>query len=357
MRGTRTGQVYDLFRAAEFLAHRSAATLAVDGALPPTHPSASAISMPIPSFTLTQLFAGAPGPFTALTIGVLDGVHLGHQHLLSRLRDEARRRALTPGVITIHPHPLTVLRPETPPSYLTSLEDRIELLRAAGADWVVPLTFTSEVAEIGAEELATALFKTVRMRLMLLGPDAMFGRGAPPDLINRMKSLGEELGFELIQLEPLLHDHERYSSTAVRDALKVGDMERVTALLGRPYRLAGPIVHGFHRGRTIGFPTANISLAADRALPGLGVYATRVFVGDGVYSGATNIGHRPTFDAGHLSTETHLLDFEGDIYGERMTLEVLHRVRAEQAFDSPAELIAQIDRDIVKVRSIFAHLN
>ena len=306
--------------------------------------------MTIPSFTRTQLTAGAPGPETALTIGVLDGVHRGHQALLARLRDEARKRALSPGVVTLHPHPITVLRPEIAPSYLTGLEDRMELMRDAGADWVIPLTFTSEVSEITAEDLARAFHELVRMRLMVLGPDAAFGRGGPKDTAERMRVLGKELGFEVVQIEPLMHDHERYSSTAVRIALAQGEMERVEALLGRSYRIAGPVVHGFERGRTIGFPTANISVAADRALPALGVYATRVHVAGKHYVGATNIGRRPTFDFGHISIETHLLDFEGDIYGERMELDIVHRLRGESAFASIDELKAQIARDVVEAR-------
>ncbi len=310
--------------------------------------------MALPSFTLTQLRAGAPGPNAALTIGVLDGVHLGHQHLLGRLRDEARRRALSPGVITLHPHPITVLRPDVAPSYLTSLEDRMELMRDSGADWVIPVTFTSEVSEVTAEELAAAFHETLRMRLMVLGPDASFGRGAPKDTPERMRAVGAELGFEVIQVEPLMHDGVRYSSTAVRQALGVGDMERVTSLLGRPYKIGGPVVVGFERGQTIGFPTANISVAADRALPALGVYATRAHVGGRALMGATNIGRRPTFDAGHISIETHLLDFEGDIYGQRLDLEIIHRIREETKFESVDELVVQIGRDVVTAREVLA---
>lgn len=320
--------------------------------MPDAVSDATLTPMPIPSFTRAQLSAGAPGPETALTIGVLDGVHRGHQALLARLRDEARKRALAPGVVTLHPHPITVLRPEIAPSYLTSLEDRMELLRQAGADWVIPLTFTGEVSEISAEELATAFYETLRMRLMVLGPDASFGRGAPKDTPDRMRALGAQLGFEVIQVEPLMHDHERYSSTAVRKALAAGQMDRVTALLGRNYTLGGPVVHGFERGRTIGFPTANISVAADRALPGIGVYATRAHVTGRTFGGATNIGKRPTFDAGHVSVETHLLDFEGDIYGERMNLEVIHRIRPEQQFSGIDELKAQIARDVASAREL-----
>lgn len=310
--------------------------------------------MALPSFTETQLRAGAPGPAAAVTIGVLDGVHLGHQALIGRLRDEARKRALSPGVVTLHPHPITVLRPETPPSYLTSLEDRIQLLREAGADWVIPLTFTSEVSEVSAEDLARSFVSLLRMQLMVLGPDAAFGRGAPKDTLERMRALGAEAGFEVIQVEPLMHDHERYSSTAVRKALAEGDMGRVTALLGRPYRIAGPVVHGFERGRTIGFPTANISVAADRAMPALGVYATHAHVRGRTLVGATNIGRRPTFDAGHVSIETHLVDFEGDIYGERLELEVVARIRPERAFSGPAELVEQIGKDVAFARELLA---
>lgn len=306
--------------------------------------------MTLPLFTATQLRVGTPGQPSALTIGVLDGVHLGHQALLGLLVQEAKQRQLTPGVVTLHPHPVTVLRPEVPPSYLTSLEERLERMMAAGCEWVIPLTFTSEVAEVECEELAAAFHGELQMRLMVLGPDAAFGRGAPKDTFERMQRLGDELGFEVLRVEPLMMDGERYSSTAVRKALAAGDMDRVAALLGRPYRLAGPVVKGFERGRTISFPTANISVAADRALPALGVYATRVHLGEEVYMGATNIGRRPTFDAGHISIETHILDFDGDIYGQRLALDVMHRIREEMAFDGVDALVAQIGRDVETAR-------
>jgi riboflavin kinase/FMN adenylyltransferase len=247
---------------------------------------------------------------------------------------------------------MTVLRPDIAPSYLTSLDDRIALIREAGADWVLPLTFTSEVAEVSCEELVAAFHEHLRMRLIVLGPDARFGRGAPADTPDRVRTVGRDRGFELLQLEPVMHDHERYSSTAVRTALAEGDMPRVAALLGRPFRLAGPVVRGFERGRTIGFPTANISVAADRALPGLGVYATIAHVAGRRLLGATNIGRRPTFDAGHVSIETYLLDFEGDIYGERMEIDVVNRIRPEVAFASVDALVEQIREDVIRAREL-----
>lgn len=310
--------------------------------------------MPLPSLTLAQLAAAAPAGGTALTVGVLDGVHRGHQALLARLREEALARGLSPGVVTLHPHPLTVLRPDAPSSYLTSLEDRLRLLREAGADWVAPLTFTSELSETTAEELAGAFRRQLDMRLLALGPDAAFGRGAPADTADRMERAGAALGFEVARVEPLLADGgERYSSTLVRAALAAGDMRAAAALLGRPYTLAGPVVRGFERGRSIGFATANLSVAADRALPALGVYATLATVADGrSLRGATNIGRRPTFDAGHVSIETHLLDFEGDLYDERMEIAIVERVRPERAFPGPEALREQIAADVRRVREL-----
>lgn len=308
--------------------------------------------MTVPDFTRTQLRAGAPGHDTAITIGVLDGVHRGHQHLLETLVREAHARGLSPGVVTLHPHPLTVLRPDTRPSYLTSLEERIQRIVATGCDWVTPLTFTSEVAEVECEELGQAFVTEARMKLLVLGPDSAFGRGAPRDTPDRMRRLGSEAGFEVLQIEPLVYDGVRYSSTAVRQALAVGDMARVTTLLGRHYHLAGPVVRAMERGRTIGFPTANISVAVDRALPALGVYATRVHLGERTFMGATNIGQRPTFEAGHVSIETYILDFEGDIYGQRLELEVVARIREEIAFPNVGALVEQIGRDVETARRI-----
>ncbi len=312
------------------------------------------MTVTLPSLTSAQLEMTAPAGGSALVMGVFDGVHRGHQALLKRLREEAEARGLTPGVVTLHPHPVTVLRPDITPSYLTSLEDRLRLMREGGAAWVLPLTFTSELSEVTAEELAEAFQRLLHMRLMVLGPDAAFGRGAPADTPERMRRAGEELGFEVVQIEPWMAGSERCSSTMVRKALGEGDMQAVTNLLGRPYTLAGPVVRGFERGRTIGFPTANISVAADRALPALGVYATRATVAGRELLGATNIGRRPTFDEGHISIETHLIDFEGDLYGERMEIAIVDRVRPEQAFSGAGELRAQIAEDVQHVRELLS---
>jgi riboflavin kinase/FMN adenylyltransferase len=309
--------------------------------------------MDIPSFTVSQLESAAPGRPTAVTIGVMDGVHLGHQHLVNRLCSEAAARNLAPGIVTLYPHPITVLRPDSAPSYLCSLEERLTLLRDAGAAWSVPLIFSSDVAELTTEDLMGCLAAHLNMKLLVLGPDARLGRGAPKDTAERARAVGEAAGFEVIQVDTLLAESgQRYSSSAIRDALSEGNLDLVTQLLGRPYSLSGPVVHGYERGRTIGFPTANLSLSADRALPALGVYATRATIDGRTYVGATHVGRRPTFDAGHVSVETHVVNYEGDLYDKRITVAFEHRIRPEVKFSGPEELIAQIAKDVATARRL-----
>ena len=310
--------------------------------------------MSVTHLVRTQLEAFKSTANTAVTIGVLDGVHLGHQALLKCLYDEASQKNLDPGVITLHPSPITVLKPEIHARYLTSLEERITLLKENGANWVAPLTFTSELAEITAEELAEELHQTLRMRLLVLGPDAAFGRGAPDDTVHRMQLLGEKIGIETTTIKPFLVGDERCSSTKIRSSLEQGLLEEAKTLLGRHYRLAGPVVHGYERGRILGFPTANISVAADRFLPAFGVYATRVFIEDEdhIYHGATNIGERPTFDEGHISIETHILDFDGDLYDKRIEIELITQIRGEKTFEDLKMLKTQIKKDVTHIRDI-----
>jgi riboflavin kinase/FMN adenylyltransferase len=290
----------------------------------------------------------------ALAIGVFDGVHLGHQMLIGRMLDEARSRNLTGGVITFHPHPLAVVRPEIKVSYLESLERRVELLGKLGVDFISVLQFTSELQQVSAADFARLLVEESGLRLLVVGEDFRLGRGGE-GTIAVLTALGEELGFEVLPVPLLGDDSDRVSSTRVRNALAAGEMEAVGDLLGRSFFLRGPVLHGDERGRQIGFPTLNIGVSADRRLPPNGVYVTRAHVGDREFDACTNIGVRPTFegDSRHL-VETHLLDFEGDLYGELVTVELLHRLRSEKKFNGIDELIAQIQRDVVSTREWFA---
>ncbi len=290
----------------------------------------------------------------ALAIGVFDGVHRGHQMLIARMLDEARARSLTGGVITFHPHPLTVVRPDIKISYLESLERRVELLGNLGVDFVSVLQFTSELQQVSAADFARLLVEEAGLRLLVVGEDFRLGRGGE-GTIEVLTALGDELGFEVLPVPLLGDDTDRVSSTRVREALAAGEMEAVGDLLGRSFFLRGPVLHGDERGRQIGFPTLNIGVSADRWLPPNGVYVTRAHVGEREFLACTNIGIRPTFEGDERRlVETHLLDFEGDLYGQLVTVELLHRLRSEQKFNGIDELSAQIQQDLVATREWFA---
>jgi riboflavin kinase/FMN adenylyltransferase len=289
-----------------------------------------------------------------VTIGVFDGVHLGHRHLIDTLKRRASERGLASGVVTLHPDPVQVLRPNMRIAYLTSLEERVELLRGTGVDTVAPLTFTSEVAELSAFQFLELLHATLDIGYVLMGPDHAFGRGRE-GTPTRVAEIGEELGFEVEVLPaPLEGTSGAVSATAIRKALSEGEMELVASLLGRPFSVRGPVVRGAERGRTIGFPTANIAVTPDRALPAYGVYITRAIVGARTYASATNIGIKPTFVDERPAVETYILDFEGDLYGRDIRIEVLQRLRGEIKFDSIDELTAAIAADVQKTRDYFA---
>jgi riboflavin kinase/FMN adenylyltransferase len=301
-----------------------------------------------------ELARHAPGRPCALTVGVFDGVHLGHRHLIDALKAHAAERGLASAVVTLHPDPVQVLRPDLRVAYVTSLEERIELLRATGVDTVAPLTFTSEVAELSAHDFVRLLHETLDMRFLLMGPDHAFGRGRE-GTPQRVAEIGAELGFDVDTLpQPLEGTSGAVSSTSIRRALADGDMELAARLLGRPFAVRGPVVRGKERGRTIGFPTANIAVTPDRALPAYGVYVTRAHVGGRTYPSATNIGVNPTFDDARPAVETYILDFEGDLYGRELRVEVLHRLRGETKFESIDALVAAIAADAQAARDYFA---
>ncbi|MGE3855950.1 MAG: bifunctional riboflavin kinase/FAD synthetase [Dehalococcoidia bacterium] len=290
----------------------------------------------------------------ALSIGVFDGVHGGHRMLIDRMQSEARARGLTGGVVTFHPHPVTVVRPDVEFSYIESLERRVELLRALGVAFVSVLTFTSELQQVSAADFTRLLVEEARMRLLVVGEDFRLGRGGE-GTVDRLRAIGEEQGFEVVAV-PLLPDaggRERISSTRVRAALAAGRMEEVQAFLGRPYAIRGPVLHGEQRGRQMGFPTLNVGVSPDRALPPHGVYVTRALVDDREYRAVTNIGTRPTFDGRTTTVETHLLDFEGDLYGHVVTIELVRMLRGERKFDGLEALRAQIAQDAQQARAWF----
>jgi riboflavin kinase/FMN adenylyltransferase len=295
----------------------------------------------------------APGRPSAVTIGVFDGVHRGHKHLVAALCERARVEGLAAVALTFNPHPRTVLRPGSAVTYLTSLEERVELLQALGLDAVGVLAFTSELAQLSPRDFLALLVDELQMRLLMVGPDFALGRNRS-GTIGVMRQVSEEMGFR-VEVAPLLaEDGEKVGSSSVRQALSEGDVVRVARLLGRPFSLRGPVVTGDRRGRSLGFPTANIAIGLDRALPQFGIYVTRAYVRETAHESCTSIGIRPTFDVEPRPTvETFVLDFDEDIYGQEMRIELLERLRGELKFESANELVAQMNRDIEQTRAYF----
>ena len=296
----------------------------------------------------------APGRDAAVTIGKFDGVHRGHQHLIARLIERAREEGLASVVIVLYPNPSTVLRPGSAVTYVTSLEERLDLLRRLGPDSVGILPFTSEMAQLSARDFISLVTQELSMRLLYVGPDFALGRNRE-GTVGTLRRIGAELGFRVETAKLLAQEGEKVGSSAVRQALAAGDVEEAARLLGRPFSLQGPVVAGAHRGAGLGFPTANIAIGRDRALPAFGVYVSRAFVLENEYQSCTNIGVRPTFDAEPRPTvEAFILDFEDDIYGQEVRIDLLYRLRDELRFDSVEELVDQMRRDIVATREHFS---
>ena len=294
----------------------------------------------------SELRRAALGRPTALTIGVFDGVHRGHQIVLRHVVDSARRHGLASAAITFHPHPRQVLRPDLTTEYVTSLEDRLSLLLQTGLDSVATVSFTSDFSLTDAGDFVRMLVEEFHLARLIIGEDFALGRqrGGDPETL---KALGQELGYEVEVIELLTSDStDKVSSTEIREALNEGNVRLVGDLLGRRYSLHGPVVLGFERGRTIGFPTANVAIGNDRAIPAPGVYATIAHLNTGPAPSVTNIGVRPTFDdGGGLSIECHIIDFDNDIYGEDLRVEFVERLRGERRFDGVGALVEQIGKD------------
>jgi riboflavin kinase/FMN adenylyltransferase len=294
--------------------------------------------------------AGIAGP-SVVTIGTFDGVHLGHQHLVQTVARQARERKAVAVVLTFQPRPIEILKPEIPSSYLCSLETRIRLLRQAGADVVVPVTFTRELSLMSAFDFANVLVRYASMCMLVGGPDLAIGHGrqGTPEVL---REIGSRLHFEVMVVPVHNIDGEPVRSSAVRRAITDGEVRRAAKLLGRNYALDGVVVHGDGRGRTIGVPTANVAVEDRLTLPGDGIYAVYFHFGGQRWPAAASIGVRPTFNGTGRSLEVHLLDFDGDLYGRRCEVEFVERLRPEERFESVEDLVRQIQQDIQLTREI-----
>jgi riboflavin kinase/FMN adenylyltransferase len=280
-----------------------------------------------------------------LTIGVFDGVHLGHRHLISKLTELARKQGLASGVVTFRQHPQEVLSPKTRLPFLTDLAQRTKLLKDEGVEVVIALSFTPELARLSPRQFLEKLVKYLRMRGLVVGPDFALGRNREGNVDN-LSRLGKEMGFSVTVVPPLMIDGEVVSSTAIRKALASGDMKRAQSLIGRPFSLQGRVTSGARRGAKLGFPTANLEASPQQALPAEGVYVSRVHINNQAHPAMTNIGQRPTFGESQRVVEVYLLDYHGDLYRQELTVDIIERLRGEIKFDSPEELKQQIAEDV-----------
>ena len=291
---------------------------------------------------------------SVVTIGNFDGVHRGHRTLIARTTAEATQRGARAVALTFDPHPAAVLRPDAVPAALQSLEERTALLRESGCDEVVVVPFDAAFAAQGPEEFIDRLLvDRLAAELVVVGTNFRFGRAAAGD-VALLIALGEQRGFGVEAVGLVDLGDGPVSSSALRSQLAAGDVEVVARGLGRPFSLTGEVVHGEGRGRTIGIPTANVAVAEGRALPGDGVYACWAgSEGGGRTPAVVNVGWRPTFAGTSRSVEAHLLVDDGpDLYGQRLTLEFVARVRGEQRFEGSEALVARIHEDIRMAREL-----
>lgn len=289
-----------------------------------------------------------------LTLGNFDGVHLGHAAILASARAEATARRGRLVVLTFHPHPAAVLAPTRMPTRVQSLHDRLARFAAVGVDVAVVQRFTRPFASIDADAFVRDyLCRHLALLHVVVGHRVSFGRGRAGSAAT-LVALGGTYGFSVESLGPVRAGGEEVSSTAVRSALAAGDMERTALLLGRAYRLRGRVVVGDRRGRTLGFPTANLYVPGAVMLPPDGVYAAWAETPAGRFGAALNIGVRPTFAGRRRTIEAHLLDFDGDLYGRWVLLDVVARLRGERRFEEPRALAAAIAADVEHARETLA---
>ncbi len=288
-----------------------------------------------------------------LVIGNLDGVHKGHQALIFSAIETARAIGAPAGALVFEPHPRAFFHPEEPHFQLTSLEQKLALFEEFGLDFAAVISFDAALAGLSADDfIKQVLIDGLAVRHVIIGYDFFFGskRGGNPDT---MRAAAKSYGFGLTVVPPVAEDGQAFSSSAIRLHLAQGDVKGAAEMLGRWWRIAGPVVGGAKRGSILGFPTANVPLARDTSL-GHGIYAVRSYIGLERYDAAAYLGTRPTYDDGMPVLEVFLFDFEGELYGRQIEVEFIDFIRADRKFDSSEELIAQMHEDCAWVRQILS---
>jgi riboflavin kinase/FMN adenylyltransferase len=307
------------------------------------------------SLRLEQLRRGDLGP-VVLTIGNFDGVHRGHQFIISRLRARADTAGLPAVALTFDPHPIKLLNPQKGLQLIMPFTERTRLLERYGVEILLTAAFTHEMARTPAEEwVRRTPVELLQVQELLIGYDFSFGRGRDGNA-EHLKVLGQKFGFVVQQLTPISEDGWPISSSRIRRLVAAGEVDTARKLLGRPFHLRGAVGHGDHRGGSVlGIPTANLQTEWE-LLPHVGVYAGVAVAGDRLYPAAINVGKNPTFDLNELRVEAHLLDFTGDLYGTELELHFVRRLRDEKKYHAVEHLLVEMHRDIAKTRALFANL-
>ena len=294
-------------------------------------------------------FAAPP----VLTLGNFDGVHRGHQEILRRLVHRAREVGGTAVVLTFHPHPAAVLTPASVPPLITDWRARVELIAAAGIDAIIVQRFTRAFSAVTADDFVRDLLVVgLGVHTIVVGHRVTFGHGRAGGA-DTLARLGSACGFAVEVVGPVEVDGMLVSSSAVRRAISAGDLERARAFLGRSPSACGRVVHGHHRGKSLGFPTANLRVTR-LVLPPDGVYAVRARVHGAERAGVANLGFNPTFQVHERSLEVHVFDFDADLYGHRIEISFVQRLRGEMRFPNPQALAQQIARDVAAARQALA---
>ena len=283
---------------------------------------------------------------TVATIGFFDGVHLGHRFLIQQVKVAATQTGWQSSIITFPVHPRQVIQSEFQPQLLSSPEEKIELLASTGVDNCILLPFTRELSQLTAYEFMQLLYDKYKVRMLVIGYDHRFGHNRAETFEDYCR-YGRELGIHIMQASAYTQEQDKVSSSAIRRALQTGDIRTATKFLGYHYYLEGTVVDGYKVGRKIGFPTANLRVDfPNKLIPSIGVYAVYVYVNGEKHKGMLNIGYRPTINNGtDLSIEVHILDFQGDIYHQKMRIEFIDFLRPEEKFNSVDELVLQMQKD------------
>ncbi len=301
--------------------------------------------------------AGIPrdGRGAVVTVGTFDGVHRGHWEVLQEIRRRADTRGGRAILVTFDPHPLAVVNPAMAPALLTTPDEKKEILAESGLDYVVFIRFTPELSRWTPERFVERiLVERIGVAELVVGYDHGFGRGRTGD-VKTLRQLGRQLGFDVDVVPPVAVEDGAISSTRVRRAVSEGRVREAAQGLGRPYSLQGRVVRGEGRGRGLGFPTANLRVETrEKLLPPAGVYAVRAVLRRGTFAAAMHLGPRPTFKGASPSVEVHLLDFQGDLYGETVRVDLMEHLRDVTPFESVGALVAQLHRDVDRAREILA---